>query len=188
MTINILTLNDFNMERSGVLMFPFNSELWIKLCRMGRNISASVVLIFGLSAFWASGIIENGCGYLYGYQSVETSFVIIYTISFYWAITGWSYFFCAVVVEPLCCIVLAVQIRQIIKNSKKLQSTGSYNINSSQNIKDIKMNIGQIIIAIYIMICLVPTLSFMLIGFGKVFVLQIIIPLFNYIFKVIVKY
>jgi hypothetical protein len=135
-----------------------------------RNIVVATILFFSLSALFVGDIIQTGCGYLFAYHSyVLNAPILQYTKSIVWLIDGVLFLFFAIFILPGLCITLTKQIQNIVNNSKNLIATNHLKI--SQNKKDIRMNIGQLIIAIYMIFCLLPSCSFFLTGVGIAFYL-----------------
>ena len=158
----------FNYERLSVILYPFDCKLRIKLCRIGKTTAVTIILIISIIAFWTGNIINTGCGLLFGYQSTTHSLVLNIILSLYWLFGGLAFLFAGIIIEPLLCIVLTIHCRKIIESSKKMQAINKAKI--SKNIKDIKINLGQIITAIYIIICILPMSGYFAIGFGIHFV------------------
>ena len=145
-------------------MYPMKHTFRVKLVRLTRNIVVTVVLISALSAVFVGDITKTGCGYLFGYQNyVLNAPLLEYLRSFAWLISGGLFLLFAIIILPGLCFYLTKQIQEIVKNSKKLAINQS---KFSHNKKDIRMNIGQLIIAIYMITCLLPTNGYFLDGFG----------------------
>lgn len=167
MAIDIFTLIMFNFERASALMYPFDKEWRVDLCRRLKNIFIVPTIIGALINFFTGNIVDEGCGILFGYQSVIYSTILNIIVSFLWYMEGNLFWIPPIFIEPILCIILTVQIRKIIKASKELRKNNK--ANSSNYIKEIKLSIGQLIIAIYILFCLFPSGFFLTIGIGNIF-------------------
>ena len=154
LAIGVWTVIIFNIERVCVISFSLSMQQNIKrLCRNCIWAFVLLAIVLGSPSIWLMQVIESlGCHLQFGWQSSYRTLEIIYWI----AIIG--YLFGPVILIPILSVLLSIQVRNIMANSRELKG----NSLSKTQVHDVNLHMGQIFIAIYTCICLLPNSSFLL--------------------------
>ena len=152
--IGVWTIIIFNIERVSVISVPLSMQQNIKrLCRNCIWVIVLLAIVWGSPSIWFMKVIESlGCHLQFGWQS---SYRTLNTI--YWgAIIG--YLFGPVILIPILSVLLSLQVRNIMAKSRELKGKSL----SKTQVHDVNLHMGQIFIAIYTCICLLPNSSYLL--------------------------
>ena len=155
MGISIWTIVLFNIERILVISQPLH-QTWFckKWCRRNRFTTIIVTLLLVSSAAIISKI-----NVFYRNCDFDTNFSIKVVLLLF-DFSGAIYIFGPTFILPCFSIILVYQIRKVMRNSRQICNTNKKD--AAITIQNVRIHLGQILIASYTFLCLFPNVIYFL--------------------------
>ena len=163
MGTGLLTIIVFNFERIFVISQPLHLTWFCKKwCRRNRYTVIVGSFLMNLTTAYVAHLDTN-----FKTCDLYTSYIFInnYVIILLFALTGAIYILGSTIMLPCLSIILVYQIRKVMQNSKKIRSENQ--TNATATIQNVRLHLGQILIASYTFICLFPNVIYFLRFQGK---------------------
>ena len=155
MGISIWTIVLFNIERILVISQPLHQTWFCKTwCRRNRY----TVIILTLLLVSPAAIISK-VSVFYRNCDFDTDFNIKVVLLLF-DMSGSVYIFAPTFILPCFSIILVYQIRKVMQNSKKICNTNKKDVAAA--IQNVRIHLGQILIASYTFLCLFPNVIYFL--------------------------
>ena len=155
MAIGIYTIILFNIERYLVISLSIGGAYRAKIfVRKVRFIIIIIALLESSVLAYFTKIINGTCSFSpQWFPLIQYYLLILYDIS------GGCYIAGPLVFLPVLNILLALQIKAIMENSQNLKKHSISMIRPNE-LRTIRLHMGQICIAVYVLICLLPNASY----------------------------
>ena len=160
MGIGVWTIIVFNIERILVISRPLH-QTW--LCKKWSRRNRYTIIVVTLSLAFSAAIISK-ISVFYRNCDFDTN-IKFNVLMLVFDVTGTLYVFGPTIVLPCLSITLVYQIRKVMQNSKKIRSENQ--TNATATIQNVRLHLGQILIASYTFICLFPNVIYFLRFQGK---------------------
>lgn len=171
MGIGMYTIILFNLERYLVISLPLRNVAIAKyIIRKTRYIFLSLGILLSLPILKFATVKQNQCAYTLIWKPVSE---LIFSISFLFS--GGIYIGGLIIFFPVFSILLSFQIKKIMNNSSILLQN-----NPNLKFREIKLHLSQIYIAVYVLICLFPNVSYFIVNVGM--------PIYNIICELKVSF
>ena len=162
MGLGIYTIILFNIERYLVISLSIGHTYRAKiLVRKARFIIIIIALLESSLFAYFSKIINGTCS-----CSPQWFPLTQYILLLLYLISGGCYITGPLIFLPVLNILLALQINTIMKNSKNLKKHSNSTIRPNE-LRTIRLHLGQICIAVYVLICLLPNATHFITNEGE---------------------
>ena len=162
MAIGVYTIILFNIERYLVISLSIGSAYRAKIFVRKARFIIIIIALFEASLFaYFAKIINGSCTCSPQWFPLTQFFLLLL-----YFISGGCYITGPLIFLPILNILLALQIQTIMKNSKNLRKQCISTIRKNE-LRTIRLHLGQICIAVYVLICLLPNASYFITNEGE---------------------